>query len=69
MLDFMGKELSVGDTVIMIAPGYRHFCKGTIISFTARLCRVEYYNDWNYPSSPLQIEMLQDGHQLVKVNV
>lgn len=68
MKDYFGKELSVDDTVILIAPGYRHFAKGKITSFTPKKVRVTYKNNWNYQNG-LDIEIIQDPDQLVRYNI
>lgn len=34
MKDFLGNELNIGDTVVMIMPGYRSLVKSTILRFT-----------------------------------
>ena len=34
MKDFLGNELNVGDTVVMIRPNYRELMKAKIIRFT-----------------------------------
>lgn len=48
MKDVFGNELSVGDTVAFYAPGYRSMIKGTVIAFTPKQVRVEYFNTWNH---------------------
>jgi hypothetical protein len=68
MIDFLGKELAVGDTVIMIAPGYRQMIKGTIINITPQKIRVEYFVELIF-NTLFSREILQNAHQLVKVNV
>ncbi len=66
--DFLGKELLMGDTVILIAPKYRHLVQAKVIEFTPKNVRVEFVNTWNYgPGGDIQ-EILQGGSQLVKVN-
>ena len=66
-LDFLGNKLIVGDEVVMVAPKYRHYCKGTIIAFTAKNVRIEYLNTWNYCSDGHKKEILQSSEQLIKV--
>ena len=65
--DFLGQELAVGDTVILIAPRYRLLTKAEITEFTPQKVRVKYVNIWNYRDGH-ECNMIQDADQLVKVN-
>ncbi len=38
--DFLGNELSVGDTVVFVQLGYRNLLKGKIKSLTARTAAI-----------------------------
>lgn len=68
MKDFLGKELSLGDTVILIAPNYRHLVKAKIYAFTPKHVRVEFYNTWNYGHPGFVKQFLQSPSQLIKVD-
>jgi hypothetical protein len=48
MKDFLGQEISIGDTVVLTAPKYRHFVKAKVIQFTPKKVRVEFNNTWNF---------------------
>lgn len=65
--DFLGKELAIGDTVILVAPGYRHLCKATIIAFTPKQVRVEYSNTWNHGDEGYVQQIIQLPSQLVRI--
>jgi len=67
MKDFLGKELNIGDTVVLIAPNYRHLVKAIIYAFTPMQVRVEYYNTWNHDHPGLVKQFLQSPSQLIKV--
>ena len=65
---FYRKQVRVGwfcsdDCATLIA----RLCKGTVVDFTNKKVRIEYYNDWNFKNSGLTCEYLQDANQLVKV--
>jgi hypothetical protein len=61
MKDFLGKELRIGDSVIIVAPNYREFVLAQIVAFTPKKVRVVYED--NYGKQVL----IQDPHQLVKI--
>lgn len=42
MKDFLGKELELGDLVVVTEPNYRNFVRAKIIAFTPKKVRVEY---------------------------
>lgn len=46
--DLIGQPLDIGDAVVMRMPGYNDICIGTVIAFTLKKVRVEYFNNWNY---------------------
>ena len=54
MKDFLGKELSIGDSVVVTPKNYRGLVKAQVISFTAKQVRLEYMNTWNFQSRPEQ---------------
>ena len=66
MKDFLGHELAIGDSVIIIAPNYRHFVVARVIAFTATKVRVAYLNNWNGGS--IYRELLQTPDQLTRVD-
>lgn len=68
MKDFINHELALGDSVIVIAPNYRHFVVAKIIHFTPKQVRVAYMNTWNHSSPGYYTELLQYPSQLIKVD-
>ena len=66
--DFLGRELEIGDSVIVIAPGYRNFVLARVIHFTPMQVRVSFMNTWNYSGEGYYTELLQSGCQLTKVD-
>lgn len=46
--DYLNKPISIGDTVVLIEPGYRNFVKGKVINYTKCFVYVEYANHNNY---------------------
>lgn len=60
-IDFLGNELQVGDDVVFVEPGYRHFLLGKIVKFTEKTVFIEYEKN-NYKYS-----IKQTANQLVKV--
>ena len=67
MKDFLGRDLELGDSVIVIAPGYRHFVLARVIAFTPKQVRVSFMNTWNF-SDGYYTELLQGPSQLTKVD-
>lgn len=65
--DFLKNDLVIGDTVVLIAPSYRHLVKAKIIAFTAQKVRVEFNNNWNHGPDGYIQQILQDPGQLIKV--
>lgn len=52
MTDFMGKEIKIGDYVILTCKGYRHLCYGRIVRITAKAVRVispDFWGDYLTP--------------------
>lgn len=68
MKDFLGRELEIGDSVIVIQPGYRDFVLARVIQFTPKQVRVSFMNTWNYGASGYYTELLQPPSQLTKVD-
>lgn len=66
MKDFFGNELELGDVVAFYAPGYRSFTEGTIIAFTPKQVRVEYYNTWNYAAPGIKKTYLAYPSMFIK---
>lgn len=60
MKDFLKRDLTVGDSVIIVTPSYRSFTLARVHSFTATKVRVE-YGEYNR-------KLLQDPVQLCKVD-
>lgn len=67
-LDFLGRELNIGDAVIFIAPGYRHFVVGEVKRFTNKTVNVAYVNTWNFGKPGMQLDINQTPSQLTKVD-
>jgi hypothetical protein len=68
MKDFLGRELELGDSVIVVAPGYRHFVLARVIHFTPKQVRVSFMNTWNHSGDGYYTELLQGPSQLTKVD-
>ena len=68
MQDFLGRDLAIGDSVIIIAPKYRHFVVARIIEFTAKNVRVAFMNTWNFAAPGYYVELLQAPSQLTRVD-
>jgi hypothetical protein len=68
MKDFLDRELAIGDSVIVVAPGYRHLVLARVISFTPKQVRVGFMNTWNYGDGGCYTDVLQPGHQLTRVD-
>ena len=66
MRDFFNTELTVGDTVAFMAPGYRNLVKGTIIRFTPKMVIIEYLNNWNFSNPGYPCEIKQTPDQIIK---
>ena len=43
MKDFLGKEVQVGDEVVIIEPHYHDLIRGSIVKFTPKGVKVKYY--------------------------
>lgn len=67
MKDFLGKEIAVGDIVVLTAPQYRHFTKAKVIAFTPKKVRVEFNNTWNFGPGDHIETYLSESDFLVKV--
>lgn len=65
--DFLDQQLTIGDSVILIAPKYRGLVIGRIYALTPTAARVVYMNTWNYSKPGYRSTILQSGAQLVKV--
>ena len=66
--DFLGKPITIGDSVLLIAPKYRHLVVGRIYAETPTSVRVRFMNTWNFGKPGYRTEILQHGSQLVKVD-
>lgn len=64
MKDYLGKELAVDDTVVLITPGYRDFTKGKIIRFTPQYAIVKMPDSVRWSGGD---GIKQQGYQLIKV--
>ena len=61
MKDFLGKELQIGDSVVVVVPNYREFVLEQVVAFTPKKVRVVYDNRDG------KQDLIQDPYQLVKV--
>ena len=68
MVDFIGATLSIGDSVILIAPQYRMFVVGKVLAFTPKNIRVAFINTWNFGLPGYYTEILQASSQLVRID-
>jgi len=59
MKDFLGKELQIGDSVVVVVPNYREFVLAQIVAFTPKKVRVVYEDRYG------KQDLIQDPHQLV----
>jgi hypothetical protein len=67
MKDFLGKNIELGASVVIAAPGYRILVKGTVVGFTPKKVYIEYINNWNYGASGRPVKVLQETRQIVCV--
>jgi hypothetical protein len=61
--DFLGRDLAIGDSVIIVTPSYRSFTLARVHSFTATKVRVEYSRQCLENR-----KLLQDPVQICKVD-
>jgi hypothetical protein len=62
MIDFLNQELSIGDKVVLVEPGYRNFVTGFIHRMTACFVFIEYENGRRFNTS-----IKQRPEQLIRV--
>jgi len=62
MKDFLGKDLQIGDAVVVAVPSYREFTLEKIVAFTPKKVRVVYESKRDGKQ-----DLVQDPYQLVKV--
>ena len=63
--DFSGNQINIGDKVICVAPNYRQFTIGKVVTIAEFFCQIEYTNSWNY-SEPHK-EIFRQGYgQILK---
>ena len=68
MKDFFNRDLSIGDRVVIVCPGYRGFVIGEVIAFTPKQVRVSYTNTWNFGPGGRAQTLLQSPNQLIKTD-
>jgi len=44
MKDFLGKELQIGDSVVVVVPNYREFVLAQIVAFTPKKVHLLHWN-------------------------
>lgn len=64
--DFLGNKVNIGDEVIFVAPGYRSFCTGKVITKAEKSCQIEYLNTWNFGSEGRKLVVRQAYDQVIK---
>lgn len=64
MKDFLGRDLGIGDFVIIVNPGYSDLCLGVVQKFTPQKVRIKY----RYPTFKGSAEILKDPNSVVKIN-
>ncbi len=62
-LDFLGKELNVGDHVVFMQKNYRNFLKGEIISMSEKKATIKHDK-----TNTCSTETIQFFGQLIKIN-
>lgn len=67
MKDFLGRELDIGDKVVVTPKNYRGLIIAEIIKFTASNVRLSYMNTWNYAKPGYPEEYLVPPYSVVKV--
>jgi hypothetical protein len=67
MKDIAHQKLDLGDTVAFNIPNYRGLTLGRVIAFTPLKVRVEFKNNWNFPTNPMIETYLVGPKDLVKV--
>ena len=65
-IDKLGKQLSIGDEVVFIAPGYRMLVVGRIVTFNKQMVTIEYVNNWNYCDGNTET-LRQKPDQVIKI--
>ena len=63
MKDFLGEDLSIGDTVVMIRPGYRELVKAKIERFTKHYVFLKYIPHF----SNIEDEIKQTPNQMIRI--
>lgn len=66
MRDFLGQNISVGDSVVTTPKNYRGLVKATVVAFTPKKVRVRYTNTWNYGPKGREEDFLTPPESLVK---
>lgn len=61
MKDFLGKDLQIGDGVVVVLPNYRELVLGKIVAFTPKKVRVV------YEVKGKSYDLIQVPEQLVKI--
>lgn len=62
-LDFVGKELNIGDEVVFMQLKYRNLLKGKISKITKNTIWIDHEKTNNY-----QVQTKQHSSQVVKIN-
>lgn len=67
MKDFLGNELSVGDPVVFIVPGYRELSKGFIVRLTPQMAFISRDKTHGQTRATWQDTIKQFHNQIVKI--
>jgi hypothetical protein len=67
MKDFLGQELSIGDLVVLVIPGYRDFAIGKILRFTKCYAFVNFPKPWQGAAVGGEGEFKQYPSQLIRI--
>ena len=64
--DKLGSQLYLGDSVVLVAPGYRMLVIGRIVAFNKHMITIEYVNNWNYCDGRTET-LRQKPEQVIKI--
>jgi hypothetical protein len=62
MKDFLKRDLEIGDSVIIMEPGYRNFVIGQIVLFTPKNVRIRYVRNSIYTE-----DIVVEPHRIIKL--
>lgn len=65
--DFLGRELAVGDEVVVTPKNYRGLIRATVVKMTSQKVRLAYKNTWNFGKPGVDEEYLVWPTDVVKI--